>query len=160
MSYVSAILFFFIIWVSQFVTSFERNVSFEQHAQLQKELGEFIEGYVKQQLPGVTEFKMHSIYTKPPKKGKLRAYFNYSFKDSSKETLTELDGFATLQKIKDQPQQEWSLDGIEISGEKVTFDEPLVITSGMGAQESNTPAEPDAPKGTPTLPSETPKATH
>lgn len=128
MHYLSAVIFFFIIWLTQFVSSFERPVNYEQHAQLQQELSAFIEGYVKQQLPTVANFKMHTLYTKPPKKGKIKAFFNYTFLEPTSGITTELDGHAILQKIKDVPQQEWSLDAISISGETLTFSEPIVIT--------------------------------
>ena len=127
MSYINAIIFFFIIWLSQFATSIERSVSYEQHIQLQTELGEFIQTYVTQNIPTATNFKMHSLYTKPPKKGKLRAYFDYSFVESNTQTTTELKGFAVLKKIEDKPVQKWSLDSVEISGEKINFSEPIVI---------------------------------
>jgi hypothetical protein len=137
MGYVSAIILFFFIWVTQLFTSIDKPVSLEQHVQLQDELSQFIETYVRENIPTVTEFKMYSLYTGSPSKNKIKAYFNYAFKNPAQDAITELDGVATLQKIKDTPQQEWSLDGIDISGEVVTFTDPIVITPSTDSKKES-----------------------
>ena len=66
---VNAVVFFVIIWATQCLVNVEKSVSFEQHVQVQQELTQLIGNYIKENLPGMTNFKMHSLYTKPPKKG-------------------------------------------------------------------------------------------
>lgn len=127
MKLAQAMFLFLIIWVSQVLTSVDKSVPVEEHVRLQNELTAFIQNYVQQNLPNSQNFKMHSIYTRPPRKGVIRAYFNYSFNTDGTAT-TQLLGYAFLKKIKNEPVQEWSLEKIEISGEQITFDEPVVIT--------------------------------
>jgi hypothetical protein len=127
-----SVVFFLIIWGTQCLVNSEKSVSFEQHVQVQQELSQLIANYVKENIPEMTNFKMHSIYTKPPVKGYLEAFFHYTFTSSvpssTQQAVTELSGSATLRKIKDQPNQEWALEKIEIDGEAVTFTDPVVIT--------------------------------
>jgi hypothetical protein len=127
MKLAQAIFLFLIIWVSQVLTSVDKSVPVEEHVRLQNELTAFIQNYVQQNLPNSQNFKMHSIYTHPPRKGVIRAYFNYSF-NTDGITTTQILGHAFLKKIKNEPVQEWSLEKIEIQGEQITFDEPIVIT--------------------------------
>lgn len=136
---INAVVFFLIIWGTQCLVNAEKPVSFEQHVQVQQELSQLIAAYIQENLPQMTNFKMHSIYTKPPKKGLLEAYFNYSFtttvENSAQLATTELEGIAVLRKIKDEP-QEWALEKIEIEGESLTFTEPVVITPSKDGQEA------------------------
>jgi hypothetical protein len=128
---VQSVIFFVVIWATQSLVSAEKPVSFEQHVQVQQELTVLIADYVKQNLPDMINFKMHSVYTKAPKKGTLEAYFNYSFttkvSQSEQQATTELAGTAILKKIKDQPHQEWTLDKIQIEGESLSFTDPIII---------------------------------
>lgn len=143
---INAVIFFLIIWATQCLVNVEKSVSFEQHVQVQQELSQLIAAYIKENLPNMTGFKMHSLYTKTPKKGNLEAYFNYSFTTqadaNSQQATTELEGVAVLRKIKDEPAQEWALERIQIEGESLTFTEPVVITPTKDGAE--TPAAPKA----------------
>jgi hypothetical protein len=130
---INAIVFFLIIGATQYLVSSEKTVTFEQHVQVQQELSQLIASYIKENLPGMIDFKMHSVYTKAPKKGLMEAYFNYSFttpiQDGAQLATTELSGIAVLKKIKDTPNQEWALEQLNVEGEVLTFTEPIVITS-------------------------------
>jgi hypothetical protein len=130
--YASPFIFFAIIWATQFLSAVDKDMNLEEHVQLQQELSSIIADYVKKNLPEMTNFKMLSVYTKAPHKGKVQAYFNYSFETPTKSTnqvaLTELFGHATLQKIKDDPTPEWALNTIDMEGEDVTFTEPLIVS--------------------------------
>jgi len=144
---INAVIFFVIIWATQCLVNVEKSVSFEQHVQVQQELSQLIAAYIKENLPNMTGFKMHSLYTKSPKKGNLEAYFNYSFTqiaENNQDATTELEGIAVLRKIKDDPTQEWALEKIQIEGESLTFTEPVVITPSKDGAE--TPAAPKAEK--------------
>lgn len=128
---INSVIFFLIIWGTQCLVNAEKSVSFEQHVQVQQELSQLIAAYIKENLPNMNSFKMHSLYTKSPKKGNLEAYFNYSFSqiaENNQNATTELEGIAVLKKIKDEPTQEWALEKIQIDGESLTFTEPVVIT--------------------------------
>ncbi|MES2767825.1 MAG: hypothetical protein V4596_01655 [Bdellovibrionota bacterium] len=143
---INSIIFFVIIWATQCLVSVEKSVSFEQHVQVQQELTQLIGNYITENLPEMTNFKMHSLYTKPPKKGLLEAYFNYSFTtkvaQSNQHATTELSGIAVLRKLKDEPQQEWALEKIEIEGETLTFNDPVVITPTKdGVEKIEKPSE-------------------
>ena len=133
MKLAQAVLFFFIIWVTQILIGAERPVPVDEHIRLQDELTSFIQNYVQQNLPNSQNFKMHSIYTKPPRKGLIRAYFNYSFSTDGNAT-TQLLGHASLKKIKEGDVQEWSLEKIEIEGEQITFDQPIIINPDSNAK--------------------------
>jgi len=94
---INAVIFFVIIWATQCLVNVEKSVSFEQHVQVQQELSQLIAAYIKENLPNMTGFKMHSLYTKSPKKGNLEAYFNYSFTqiaENNQDATTELEGIA------------------------------------------------------------------
>lgn len=146
MKLVNSVVFFIIIWATQCLVNTEKSVSFEQHVQVQQELSVLIATYVKENLPNLTNFHMHSVYTKTPKKGLMDAYFNYSFTtpvaDSAQQATTELSGVATLRNIKSEPNQEWALEKIQIEGESVAFTDPVVIT----AEKNNPEADSDVPK--------------
>jgi hypothetical protein len=130
--YASPVVFFAIIWATQFLSTVDKDMDLEQHVQVQQELSSIIADYVKKNLPEMTNFKMLSVYTKAPHKGKVQAYFNYSFETPTKNTnqvaVTQLFGHATLQKIKNDPAPEWALNAIDMEGEDVTFTEPMIIT--------------------------------
>jgi hypothetical protein len=128
---INSIVFFIIIWGTQCLVNSEKSVSFEQHVQVQQELSQLIASYIKENLPEMTGFKMHSIYTKPPVKGFMEAHFSYNFTTvtpNNQQATTELSGFAVLRKLHDTPNQEWALEKIEIEGESLTFADPIVIT--------------------------------
>lgn len=168
---INALVFFLVIWATQCLVDAEKSVSFEQHVQVQQELSQLIANYIKENLPEMTNFKMHSIYTKPPRKDLLEAFFNYSFtaavNQGTQLATTELSGVAVLRKIKDGPQQEWALEKISIDGETLTFTEPVVITAqkdalpqeeapAAPAEKKEEPAKPEAVKPAPVKPA-TPK---
>ncbi len=139
MKLAQAVLFFFMIWISQVLIGAESGVTMDEHIRLQDELTVFIESYVQEHLPNAQNFKMHSIYTKPPRKGLISAYFNYSFSTPDNQATTQLLGYAFLKKIKDTSKtEEWSLEKIEIEGEQITFDEPVIITPTAAPAESVT----------------------
>lgn len=154
---INAIVFFLIIWGTQCLVNAEKSVSFEQHVQVQQELSQLIANYIQENLPQLTNFKMHSIYTKPPRKGFMEAYFDYSFttavQNGTQLATTNLQGIAVLRKMKDEP-QEWALEKIEIEGEAVTFDDPVVITpskdGSAAAEATETPAAAAPAKATAT----------
>ena len=139
MKLAQAVLFFFMIWVSQVLIGAERGVTIDEHVRLQDELTVFIQTYVQKNLPNAQNFRMHSIYTKPPRKGLISAYFNYSFSTSDNQATTQLLGYAFLKKIKDTAKtEEWSLEKIEIEGEQITFEQPVIITPTATSAESVT----------------------
>lgn len=135
---VHSVILFVFIWATQCIVNAEKSVSFEQHVQVQQELTVLIADYIKQNLPNMTDFKMHSVYTKSPKKGMLEAYFNYSFStvvaESDQQATTELQGIAILKKIKDKPDQEWALENIKIEDESLSFTDPIIINSSKGSE--------------------------
>lgn len=137
---VHPVILFAFIWATQCIVNAEKSVSFEQHVQVQQELTVLIADYIKQNLPNMTDFKMHSVYTKAPKKGMLQAYFSYSFSttvdESNQQATTELQGFANLKKIKDKPDQEWALENIQIEGESLSFTDPIIINSSKGSEDA------------------------
>lgn len=127
---IQSFVFFVIIWGTQCLVNSEKSVSFEQHVQVQQELAQLIANYVQENIPEMTNFKMYSVYTKPPVKGFMEANFHYSFTNTinnSQLATTELSGYAVLRKVKDTPDQEWALEKIEIDGESLTFTEPMLI---------------------------------
>ncbi len=148
-----AVLFFLIIAGTQTLIHAEKPVSFEQHVQVQQELSHLIATYVATHLPQMRNFKMHSVYTKAPKKGLMDAYFAYSFETPVATTgqvaTTQLEGFATLRKIQETPNLEWALEKIEIEGETLTFTDPIVITADTQFSEVEVVEESNAKKETP-----------
>ncbi len=144
---INALVFFLIIGATQYLVSSDKNVSFEQHVQVQQELSQLIANYIQENLPQMTNFKMHSVYTKAPKKGLMEAHFNYSFTtplyDGEQLATTELTGTAVLKKIKDEP-QEWALERVEVEGEVLTFEDPIVITPSKDemSEDGFVPVEP------------------
>jgi hypothetical protein len=132
MKLISAAVFFGAILLTQLLSSVQKDIYLEQHVQLQQDMTVLIANYVKEHLPDMTNFKMLSVYTAAPEKGKVDAYFNYSFqtptKDSTQVAVTELSGIATLEKLSEKPDAQWALNKITMQNEAVTFNEPLVVT--------------------------------
>lgn len=121
------LILFLAILASQIFVGAESSIPLSEHIALQEELSRFIQGYVQENLPNAQNFRMHSVYTQAPKKEHVKAFFNYSFLHEDL-TTTQLHGFARLKKIKSQPTIEWSLENIEVLGEQITFDQPVLIT--------------------------------
>ncbi len=148
--FVSPVLFFTLIWVTQYLSALDHDVDLEQHVQLQQELSSLIADYVKKNLPEMQNFQMLSIYTKSSLNGKVLAFFNYSFetptKNQNQVAVTQLFGQATLQRIKKEPTPEWTLNAINMEGENVTFTEPLVITPSQDLPDEQLQNEKDHSK--------------
>ncbi len=128
MKYISFIGLVIVIFLSQFLVRSPEGASFQTHSSIQSELQEFIRTYVQEHLPNAQEFKILSIYSEPAGEKKVKVNFNYSFKVTDAiigKTKTELEGAALLTEIEDG---KWSLDSIQIDGQKLEFDDPVIIT--------------------------------
>lgn len=121
------------------------------HVGIQNDLKRIITEYVQKNLPESKNLRFTKFWTETLNKGKVKAYFVYSFEDSTEEgepAEVEIDGSAILNKVDETAESStWSFDELQILDTKVSFNEPIQITSRAGELENAQPVNaPDAKK--------------
>jgi hypothetical protein len=125
-----------------------RPVSESVHIGIQEDLKRIIGEYIQKKLPNAEKIKFDKFWTETVKKNKVRAYFSYSFEDkteTSGNVKTEIEGFATLNKLSENDQEiTWSFDDIQIKDNHVEFLNPIKIKAGAEGEDAvvERPAEP------------------
>jgi hypothetical protein len=117
-----------------------RPVTESMHVGIQNDLKNIITDYVQKQLPNSQNLQFEKFWTETVKKDRVRASFVYSFEDSDDESgpvLTEIEGFAVLNKVEETPETvTWSLDELTIQDSAVNFQDPVRITGSTGELEN------------------------
>lgn len=113
----------------------------QMHASIQSELKNIIADYVQKNRPNSKNLQFEKFWTEAAKPNRVKAYFTYSFEDTSEEsgeTLTEISGTAVLNRAGETPDEvTWSLDELNIENNKVEFQEPINITATTGKTQSD-----------------------
>jgi hypothetical protein len=103
------------------------------HVQVQNELRGIIAQVIAQLRPSATQLKFNSIWTEELGDNRLKAHFNYSFKDqdeSGEEVDQTEEGFGILNRMKEEDNPNanaWSLDEVTVSQEVIDFKKSIVI---------------------------------
>lgn len=122
-----------------------RPVAESVHVGIQNDLKRIITEYVQKNLPESKNLKFEKFWTETLKKDKVKAYFVYSFEDTTEEgepAEVEIDGSAILNKVDESAESStWSFDELQILDTKVSFNEPIQITSRAGELENQPAAQ-------------------
>lgn len=108
-------------------------ISFETHSGIQERLAEFIVETVKSKRPNASEILVEKIWTEVLGDGKVKAFFIYSFKDSSDEaglvsSRIQGEGILERQGEDETGNDRWSLTQVQTTGDAIQFDEALIVT--------------------------------
>lgn len=111
------------------------------HIGIQNDLKRVISEYIQKNLPQSKNLRFDKFWTETVKKDRVKAYFTYSFDDTTDEgepAEVEIEGSATLNKVEETADTStWSFDELQISDNKVNFTEPIKITAGTGELEKS-----------------------
>ncbi|PIT99249.1 MAG: hypothetical protein COT74_09580 [Bdellovibrionales bacterium CG10_big_fil_rev_8_21_14_0_10_45_34] len=144
MKFISVLFVVLVLYVSWNWSQHETEFDVSTHNQLQLELADFIQKYVRDNLPGVSNIIFHHVWTEPMTKGMVKASFEYSFDlpgNMGPASQSVLNGFALLAPSADR--SGFILEHIEIANEKLEFKEGTTITPGDSSSIKNDEAEPE-----------------
>lgn len=152
MKYLSLVIFVAALaWTWSLVHS-TGTVSFETHSGIQEKLALLITETIQAKRPTASEIVIQKIWTEnlSAKGDKVRAAFEYSFKDNSGEAgliTSEIKGEGILER---QPEDgsgndRWVLTKVHTSSDSIQFDEAMIVTPG--------PETPETPDTAPAPPS-------
>ena len=162
MKIVSVLFFALTLTGTWYMAHAKRPISEAVHVGIQNDLKRVISEYVQKNLPESKNLRFEKFWTETVKKNRVKAYFVYTFEDSTQEgeaAEVEIEGSAILNKTEETAESStWSFDELKILDNKVTFSEPIQITASHGELENappplNAPAPP--PSTTEAMPSST-----
>lgn len=147
MKIVSVVFFALALTGTWFLANVRKSVTESVHVGIQNDLKRIIVEYVQKNLPESKNLRFQKFWTETLRKDKVKAYFVYSFEDTTAEgdpAEVEIDGSAVLNKVDENKESStWSFDELQILDSRVTFNEPIQITSRAGELENATPKEGD-----------------
>lgn len=118
-----------------------RPIAESVHLGIQQDLKIIITDYIQKRLPEAKNIKFEKFWTETVRKNKVKAFFVYSFEDSSTENgaiRTQIEGNATLNKAAETEEEiTWNFDELQIKDNHVEFIEPIQIKAGVNDGESN-----------------------
>lgn len=156
MKYISLVLFVVALgWTWHLVHS-ESPVSFETHSGIQEKLAQLITDTIKAKRTGASDIVVQKIWTEVINKEKVKAFFVYSFKDSSESGVvsSEIRGEGLLehQGLDEAGNDRWVLSKVQTSSDAIQFEDAMIITgfsqdepAAAEATPAATPAAPEAP---------------
>lgn len=143
MKIVSVVFFALALVGTWYLAHAGKPVAESVHVGIQNDLKRIITEYVQKNLPESKNLHFTKFWTETLSPSKVKAFFLYSFEDTTEEgepAEVEIDGSAILNKIDETPEAStWSFDELQILDTKVSFNEPIQITSRAGELE-NAPA--------------------
>lgn len=157
MKYISLFVFVAaLVWTWNVIHN-NSGISFETHSGIQEKLAVLISDTIKAKKPNASDILIEKIWTEVLSEKKVKAFFIYSFKDSSESGLVTSqikgEGILERQESEDPQVDKWSLTKVTTSSDLIQFDDSTIITAGS----SDLPAEEAAPiktEKTPEKPSE------
>ncbi|MBX3020207.1 MAG: hypothetical protein KF799_00900 [Bdellovibrionales bacterium] len=145
MKIVSVIFFALALTGTWFLAHANKPVAESVHIGIQNDLKRIITEYVQKNLPESKNLRFTKFWTETLKNDKVKAYFLYSFEDTTEEgepAEVEIDGSAILNKVDETAENStWSFDELQILDTKVRFNEPIQINARAGELESQQPAQ-------------------
>jgi hypothetical protein len=158
MKYLSLVIFgAALAWTWSLVHS-SGPISFETHSGIQEKLAQLISDTIQTKRPNATEIVIQKIWTESltVKGDKVRAAFEYSFKDNSGAAgliTSDIKGEGILER---QPEDgsgndRWVLTKVHTSSDSIQFDEAMIVTPG--AETPETPESAPAAPANPAAPS-------
>lgn len=153
MKYISLLVFTAALAWSWNVIHGDVAISFETHAAIQEKLATVIADSVKARKPNASDILIEKIWTEVISEKKVKAFFIYSFKDSTESGVVSSQikgqGFLERQSTDDPTVDKWVLTQVRTSSDAIEFVDSTIIT---GSPEGS----PDIPD-TENLPLETEK---
>ena len=158
MKYVSLVLFTIaLIWTWNLVHT-ESDISFETHSGIQQKLADLITETIKTKKPSASEIVIEKIWTEVQSAEKVKAFFIYSFKDTTEEGVvsSQIRGEGLLERkgVTSEGNDHWVLTKVQTTNDAIQFDDATIVT-GSSKEESTT--EPANTEKTET-PAEAPKS--
>lgn len=143
MKYLSLVLFTAaLIWTWNVIHG-QAQVSQETHSGIQEKLAVLIGDKIKTKLPEAKDIIVERIWTELVNTGKVKAYFIYSFKNTTDAgtIMNKIEGEAILEQKPDDGSglDHWTLTRMRSTSDALAFEEPLVITPDQ--QGNSTPNE-------------------
>jgi hypothetical protein len=134
-------------WVMAYA---KKPVSQSVHMDIQNDLKRIIAEKLQKNVPESKNLRFEKFWTETVNKDKVKAYFVYTYDDVTDEgepAEVQIDGSAILNKVEETAENStWSFDSIQVLDTKVSFNEPIQITSRAGelenAQPQQAPASP------------------
>jgi hypothetical protein len=116
----------------------------QTHRLVQKELSQFISGYVAEKMPQSSPVEFRSMWTETLPNGKIKAHFSYRFGTTGDHEPVNMDlkGVAVLTEdaTATGSTSRWALDHVSVENEAVVFKEGSRI-EGSRASASQLPVE-------------------
>lgn len=117
------------------------------HRLVQKELSQFIKGYVAEKMPSSTPVEFRSMWTETLPNGKIKAHFSYRFGTTGEQEPASLDlkGVAILTEDKSATGENshWALDQVSVENEAVDFKEGSRIEGSRSSASNSEHESPD-----------------
>jgi hypothetical protein len=139
-------LFFFtvlLIW-SWNVSTRTPAVDFATHASIQNKLIEFIQNYIQQKKPNITDYKIQKIWTETVNEKEVKATFRHSFSEvvDGEKSTSEVESQMVLRRVEDvvneqgESLENWQIVHSKTTSDAIQFEDGLIITSGSYQQGS------------------------
>lgn len=146
MKYISLIVFSALLIWTWNVIHHNSAISFETHSGIQEKLASIISETIKAKRPNASDILIEKIWTEVLSEKKVKAFFIYSFKDSSESGLVTSqikgEGILERQSSEDPQIDKWALTNVKTSNDSIQFDDSTIITG--------------SPNGSPDIPAEKP----
>ncbi len=148
MKYISLFVFVAaLVWTWNVIHN-NSGISFETHSGIQEKLAVLISDTIKAKKPNASDILIEKIWTEVLSEKKVKAFFIYSFKDSSESGIVTSqikgEGILERQESEDPQVDKWSLTQVKTSSDLIQFDDSTIITAGS----PDLPAEEAAPAKT------------
>lgn len=133
-------LFFFtvlLVW-SWNVSTRVPPVDFATHASIQSKLMEFIQNYIQQKKPNITDYKIQKIWTETVNETEVKATFRHSFSETADgvKTTSEIESQMILKRVDDvvneqgESLENWQIVSSKTTSDAIQFEDGLTITPG------------------------------
>jgi len=148
-------LFFFtilLVW-SWNVATRTPPVDFATHASIQNKLMEFIQNYIQQKKPNITDYKIQKIWTETVNDKEVKATFRHSFSEviDGVKSVSEVESQMVLKRVEDAVNEQgesvenWQIVKSKTTSDAIQFEDGLIITSGDNKSDTQ-PMEHSEPK--------------
>lgn len=144
MKYVSLVIFTIALAWTWHVVHTDSPISFETHSGIQEKLANLIVDTIKAKRANATDITIEKIWTEVINSDKVKAFFVYSFKDSSDagSITSEIRGEGLLEHQGEDAEgnDRWVLTKVQTSSDAIQFDDATIITGSADGTGSDATA--------------------
>ena len=145
MKYFGTLFILLAMYLSWGYANTEQPVSQRVHLSLQQDMKKMISDYIQQNLPNSQDLQFERFWTEALNDNRVKASFIYSFEDASEQmgqARVQIEGYAVLNRAKETSDSiEWSFDELVILNNAVDFKEPLKVSPGTPAGQTEKKAD-------------------